>query len=258
MRQSVSLKHVRLNFRPPGNAFTGHAAHSLKLICNSTRRVIAQVFEQLDYKQLESVYCHEGGEEFWRAKREPCRRLGTKVAEVLLRKLPSGGRSLYVGAGVTELPAILAEAGELQRQVEPYNLRRSEVTVLNRACRSLSVRFRAQDAALAAGFFDHLWMVSVLNDPERFPHLSPLSYGQADPVTFDPVQFRKQRRIVQSIVNRCMPKLRLPGLVTTSTEEVIWIADWCHRHKIPYRVERKQYPTALVGDPICFIKVGTE
>ncbi|CUS33868.1 conserved hypothetical protein [Candidatus Nitrospira nitrificans] len=228
----------------------------LKPIHNSTRRVITQVFDRLDYKRLESVYCHEGGDEFWQAKREPCRRLGTKIAEVLIKKLPRGGRSLYVGAGVTELPALVAEALDLGRQVEPYNLRRSEVAILNRACRSLPVRFRAQDASSAAGRFDHLWMVSVLNDPERFPHLSPLSYGRADPVTFDPVRFRKQRRIVQSIVNRCMPKLRLPGLVTTSTEEVIWIADWCHRHKIQYRVERKQYPTALVGDPICLIKIG--
>ena len=55
-----------------------------------------------------------------------------------------------------------------------------------------------------------------------------------------------------------MPKLSLPGLVTTTTEEVVWIADWCHRHKIPYLVERKQYPTALVGDPICFIRVGVQ
>jgi hypothetical protein len=227
-----------------------------KRLSDSTRQVIADIFKQLDYKRLESVYCYEGGDEFWRRKREPCRRLGTKVAEVLLQKLPPGGRSLYVGAGVTELPPVLAEVLELQRQVEPYNLRRSEVAILNRACQSLAVRFRAQDASSAAGRFDHLWMVSVLNDPERFPHLSPLSYGRADPVTFDPVQFRKERQIAQVIVDRCMAKLSVPGLVTTSTEEVVWIADWCHRHKVPYRVERKQYPTALVGDPICFIKIG--
>ena len=227
-----------------------------KRLSSSTRRAIAQVFAQLDYKRLESVYCYEGGNEFWRSKREPCRRLGTKTAEALLRELLPGGRSLYVGAGVTELPALLAEVLELQRQVEPYNLRQSEVVVLNRACRSLAISFRAHDASSAAGLFDHLWIVSVLNDPERFPHLSPLSYGRADPVTFDPVRFRKDRQIVQSIVNRCMPKLNVPGLVTTSTEEVVWIADWCHRHKILYRVERKQYPTALVGDPICFIRVG--
>lgn len=225
-------------------------------LSGSARHAIASVFDHLDFKRLESIYCYEGGDEFWRKKLEPCRRLGIMVAEVLVRKLPHGGRSLYVGAGVMELPALIAEAIELQRQVAPYNLRRSEVAVLNHACRSLPVRFRPQDAASAAGLFDHLWMVSVLNDPERFPHLAPLSYGRADPVTFNPERFQKERRIVQSIVDRCMPKLRLPGLVTTSSEEVIWIADWCHRHKIPYRVERKQYPTALVGDPICFIRIG--
>jgi hypothetical protein len=221
-----------------------------------TLQVIRRLFDHLDYTALSPVYCYEGGEEFWRKKREPCRQLGTKVAQVLVKKLPHGGRSLYVGAGVTELPALLTEVLQLRRQVEPYNLRRSEVTVLNRACRSFPVKFRALDASSATGLFDHLWIVSVLNDPERFPHLSPLSYGRADPVTFNPLLFQKERRIVQAIVDRCMPKLNVPGLVTTSTEEVVWIADWCHRHRIPYHVERKQYPTALVGDPICFIKIG--
>jgi hypothetical protein len=225
-------------------------------LSGSTRQVITQVSDRLDYKRLESVYCFEGGDEFWQKKREPCRRLGTKVAKVLARKLPREGRSLYVGAGVTELPALLIEAMELDRLVEPYNLRRSEVKILNRACRGLPIHFRAIDASLAHGRFDHIWIVSVLNDPERFPHLSLLSYGRADPVTFDSVRFQKERRMVQSIVDRCMPKLDVPGLVTTSTEEAVWIADWCHRHKIPYHVERKQYPTALVGDPICFIRVG--
>ena len=227
-----------------------------KHLSRSTRRTIASVFDHLDYKRLESVYCYEGGDEFWQAKREPCRRLGTRIAEVLVKRLPPGGRSLYVGAGVTELPVLLAEACELQRQVQPYNLRRSEVAVLNRATQPFPVKFRARDASLATGLFDHLWIVSVLNDPERFPHLAPLSYGRADPVTFNPVGFQKERRVVQTIVNRCMVKLSVPGVVTTSTEEVVWIADWCHRHRIPYQVERKQYPTALVGDPICFVRIG--
>ncbi len=157
---------------------------------------------------------------------------------------------------MAEVPALLAEAVDLERQVEPYNLRRSEVAVLNRACRGLPVTFRNRDGGKAEGQFDHLWMVSVLNDPERFPHLASLSYGRADPLTFDPVRFQKERGIVQSIVDRCLPKLRLPGLVVTSIEEVVWIADWCHRRRIPYRVERKQYQTALVGDPICFVRVG--
>jgi hypothetical protein len=229
-----------------------------KRLSGSTRRTIASVFEHLDYKSLEPVYCYEGGDEFWSAKRKPCERLGISLAQALLNKLPRGGRSLYVGAGVAELPVLLAEAIELRRQVEPYNLRRSEVTVLNRACRGILVTLHAKSAAEAGGQFDHIWIVSVLNDPERFPDLSPLSYGNANPVTFHPIRFERQRRIVRSIVNRCMPKLSLPGLVTTSTEEVVWIADWCHRHRIPYRVDRKQYPTALVGDPICFVRIGRQ
>ena len=108
----------------------------------------------------------------------------------------------------------------------------------------------------AKGRFDHLWMVSVLNDPERFPHLSPLSYGRGNPLTLDPLKFGKERCIVRALVARCMGKLARPGLVTTTTEEVLWIAEWCHRHRVPYLVGKRYYPTALVGDPICFIQIG--
>jgi len=229
---------------------------TVKSITHSTRKIIARVFDQLDYQKLGPVYCYEGGDEFWQAKRKPCERLGLNLAKILLRTLPQGGRSLYVGAGVAELPCLLTEVVELRRQVEPYNLRRSEVAVLNRSCRETPVRFHARSAAEARGRFDHLWIVSVLNDPERFPDLSPLSYGNANPVIFNPKKFEQQRKIVRSIVDRCMLKLSLPALVTTSTEEVVWIADWCHRHKILYHVEREQYPTALVGDPVCLIRVG--
>jgi hypothetical protein len=226
-------------------------------VSRKTKTALAAMFAGLDYGTLGRVYCYEGGDEFWKAKRTPCQRLGLAVGQALLQLLPQGGRSLYIGAGVAELPPLVVELCDRQRQVEPYNLRRSEVVALNRACKPWPrLRYRARDASLATGSFDHVWMVSVLNDPERFPHLSPLSYGNADPVTFDPSKFRQERRIVQGLVNRCMPKLQLPGLVTTTTEEVVWIAEWCHRHRVPYIVEREQYATALVGDPICFIRVG--
>ena len=225
-------------------------------VSRSTVRTIAKVFATLDYATLGRIYCYEGGHAFWKAKRTPCYRLGLQLARALMVHLKPGGRSLYVGAGVAELPPLLIEALNLGRTVCPYNLRRAEVTSLNRTCRGTPVRFHARTAEQATGPFDHLWIVSVLNDPERFPHLSPLSYGRADPVTFNPRLFQQEKLIAQSIVDRCMPKLRLPGFVTTSTEEVVWIADWCHRHTIPYRVERRQYPAALVGDPVCFIRVG--
>jgi len=225
-------------------------------LASKTRRLVAGVFDRLDYGVLGPVYCHEGGDEFWRAKRGPCDRLGSRVAVVLKRKLIPGGRSLYVGSGVAELPALMMETMELDRTVEPYNLRGAEVAALNRACRSIPLTFHAVDATRARGRFDHLWMVSVLNDPERFPNLSPLSYGRGNPLTLDPSKFHRERRIVRALVARCMGKLARPGLVTTTTEEVVWIAEWCHKHRVPYKVGKQYYPTALVGDPICFIQIG--
>jgi len=222
----------------------------------ATRRLVSEVYGRLDYGALGPVYCYEGGDEFWRAKRQLCNRLGSRVAAVLRRKLRRGGRSLYVGAGVAELPPVIMETMELGRTVEPYNLRRAEVAALNRACHSIPITFHAADAASTRGRFDHLWMASVLNDPERFPHLSPLSYGRGNPLTLDLLKFDTERRIVRALVARCMGKLARPGLVTTTTEEVIWIAEWCHRHRVPYRVGTRYYSTALVGDPICFIQIG--
>jgi hypothetical protein len=222
----------------------------------ATRRLVTEVYGRLNYGALGPVYCYEGGDEFWRAKRRLCNRLGSRVAVVLRRKLRRGGRSLYVGAGVAELPPLIMETMELGRTVEPYNLRRAEVAALNRACHSIPLTFHAADAAGTRGRFDHLWIASVLNDPERFPHLSHLSYGRGNPLTLDPLKFDTERRIVRALVARCMGKLARPGIVTTTTEEVIWIAEWCHRHRVPYRVGKRYYPTALVGDPICFIQIG--
>ena len=70
-----------------------------------TTALIRKIYAQLDYKTLGNIYCYEGGDEFWRAKRKPCERLGINLSQALLNKLPRGGRSLYVGAGVAELPA---------------------------------------------------------------------------------------------------------------------------------------------------------
>jgi hypothetical protein len=218
--------------------------------------MIAETFERLDYRRLATIYCYEGGDAFWKSKRGSCRRLGMLVGEALLQRLPPGGRSLYVGAGVAELPPLLVESLDLHRNVLACNLRRSEVAILNWACRGLPLRFHKKNAGSAPGTFDHLWIVSVFNDPERFPQVAALSYGRAVPLTFNPSTFVKERNTLQLLLNRCMSKLRLPGFVTTSVEEVNWIADWCHRKKTPYRVERRQFQTAVVGDPICFVRIG--
>jgi len=227
--------------------------HRLKA---ATRQAIAGIFERQDYAALGAIYCYDGGEEFWQEKRGPCQRLGVELAEVLLGRLRPGGRSLYVGAGVAEIPLLAMETMELGRATAAYNLREAEVILLNQACKSLPFQYRHGDAGTAEGTFDHLWIVSVLNDPERFPELSALSYGKANPAAFDPTAFSRERMEVRAIANACLNKLKRPGLVTTSVEEIPWITEWCTSRNIPCVVEDKDYPTAIVEDPVCFVRIG--
>jgi hypothetical protein len=222
----------------------------------TTLASIARIFDSLDYAALGAIYCDEGGDTFWEERRGPCQELGGKLAAVLRDRLRQGGRSLYVGAGVAELPPLVMETAELHRTVAAYNLRADEAAVLNRACAALPLEFQAKDAREAEGPFDHLWIVSVLNDPECFPELGALSSGRANPVTFDPTVFTIERQAVLTLATGCLEKVARQALVTTSVEEIPWITDWCERHSVPYVVEDEDYPTAIVEDPICFIRLG--
>ena len=222
----------------------------------NTVTAITRTFRKLNYSTLGRIYCDEGGDAFWRDRRGPCQQLGIKLAAALRSRLRSRGRSLYVGAGVAEIPVLMMETMELGRSVAAYNLRAKEVSVLNAALAGLPLTFIAGHAQSATGSFDHLWITSVLNDPERFPQLSALSYGLANPVTFDPAAFARERRAVIRLVASCLNKLSRPGLVSTSVEEIPWIADWCALRGVPYTVEPQRYASAIVQDPVCLVRVG--
>lgn len=223
----------------------------------STTQEITRMYNSLDYAGLGPIYCDEGGDAFWQDRRGPCQKMGIAIAKVLLTRLPPRGRSLYVGAGVPEIPVLLMEYLELNRTVCPYNLRQGEVDILNEAGGKNGILFHLGSAESATGQFDHLWIVSVLNDPEEFPNLSVLfSYGRADPLAFDTSAFEHERETGIRLFANCMARLTRPGLLTTSVEEMPWVEDWCQSHDIPYYVDDRTYPTALVGDPICFIRIG--
>ncbi len=221
-----------------------------------TTQQIKQIYQALDYETLGPIYCDEGGDAFWEDRRGPCQRMGIAIAKALLGRLPPLGRSLYVGAGVPEIPVLLMEHLELNRTVCPYNLRQGEVDILNQAGGKSGIPFCFGSAESATGNFDHLWIVSVLNDPEEFPNLSVLfSYGRADPLAFDTSAFSHERETGIRLFANCMAKLTTPGLLTTSVEEIPWIVNWCETHKHSYHIDPKTYPTALVGDPVCFIRI---
>lgn len=222
-----------------------------------TTQQIKHVYQALDYAGLGPIYCDEGGDAFWEDRRGPCQKLGSAIAKGLRSRLPQQGRSVYVGAGVPEIPPLLMERMELHRTVCPYNLRQAEVDILNNAGGENGIHFISGSAESATGMFDHLWIVSVLNDPEEFPNLSRLfSYDRADPMTFDISAFSTERETGIRLFANCMAKLTTPGLLTTSVEELPWVEHWCQQHQQPYHIEEPTYPTALVGDPICFVRIG--
>lgn len=226
-------------------------------LSSSTTQEIARMFNSLDYAGLGPIYCDEGGDAFWNDRRGPCQKLGIAIAKALRDRLPHKGRSLYVGAGVPEIPVLLMEHLELHRTVCPYNLRKGEVDILNQAGGKNGIPFCFGSADSATGKFDHLWIVSVLNDPEEFPNLSVLfSYGVADPMAFDTSAFVHERETGIRLFANCMAKLNKPGWLTTSVEEMPWVDHWCREHGISYHVDDRTYPTALVGDPVCFIRIG--
>jgi len=235
---------------------TGRSERKPRTLDAVTKKLITHLFTQLDYHALGPIYCDGGGDAFWNNRRTPSQRLGMRIASHLSQRLVPKGRSLYVGAGVAELPMLTMETRALHRSVNAHNLRKDEVDTLNNSCADLPFTFRATPAQRAKGSFDHIWMVSVLNDPEVYPETSALSYGRVNPVHFDPERFTQERRTLLNLVNICLRKLTIPGLVTTSVEEIPWVTAWCLERNLPFRIENRTYPTAIVGDPVCFIHIG--
>jgi len=217
--------------------------------------------DSLDYDALGEVYCDEGGVAFWEDRRPAVVELGLAWAAELAPRLAAGGRSLYVGAGVAELPALLMEACDLQRACDAVNLRARECEALDAAMRAhgldARVRFAAQDAGEARGSgYDHLSAVSVLSDPETFPWLSGFGYGRVAPVDLDVDAFARERSRAQELVAHLFAALAPRALITTTDEEESW---WLHRAAqlgVPVQNDATDLETALVGDHLCFLRIG--
>ncbi|MCA8957987.1 MAG: hypothetical protein KDC87_18070 [Planctomycetes bacterium] len=229
----------------------------------AARDAVARVFAALDYPALGAIYCDEGGEEFWEAHRGPAEQLGLQWAGALSSRLPPGGRSLYVGAGVAELPAMVVEACDLGREVVATNLDASECAVLDAALAAsglpTALRVHPVDAGeTAAGApcaFDHLSLVSVLTDPVHYPVVSAVAYGRMPPVQLDLDAFRDERAILVLLVERLLGALRAPAVVTTTFEEVSWLLSGADSVGLAIEADDELVPTALVGDELGFLRV---
>lgn len=236
----------------------------MKVPASATVDTITSLFAQLEYGALGDIYCNEGGTAFWDDRRGPALELGLIWAAALGRRLPREGSSLYVGGGVAELPALVMEALDLHRSLRIANLRSAECEILNRSLAGAGladrIRFTAGEVSDLLdedpGKFDHLSLVSVLDDPETYPLVSGVTYGRIPPVLLDMESFCQERDEVRQLVTTLFDAAKAPFLVTTTAEEVPWFLHEAEARNLLVEADDETVETALVGDPIGFLRVG--
>lgn len=224
-------------------------------------KLCRRVLDRCDWPALAEIYFHWGGEDMWKEKRPAITDFGEQIARRLLKDLPRGGASLWVGAGVAELPVLLAEVMLHDREVTAANLRVRECEVLNAAlqaeCPEVALRFLAEDASTAGKprAFDHIGCISVFTDPETWPLLSDVAYGRVAPVQIDVEQFVAEREQARLLANGLFVRLTRPGLITTSAEEVAWFLEQAHVAEATIEASEDLVETAVVGDPVGFLTI---
>lgn len=221
-------------------------------------QLTARVLDALDWEELGEIYFHWGGAEFWRDRLPRVRTFGVHLGKALLARVRHGGASLWVGAGVAELPVLLAETMLHDRTAVAANLREREVEVLNAglAKAGAELRYVTADArTVDGGPFDHLGCISVFTDPETWPVLSDVAYGRVAPVQLDVERFVAERARARELARELFARLQRPGLITTSAEEVAWFLELAEATGATIEAGDELVETAVVGDPVGFLAV---
>jgi hypothetical protein len=228
---------------------------------------LVELFGELDWRALGEHYCHEGGDGFFDAQaRENLldAELGfaSDVAEALAPPTKSAsagtGRSLYVGAAVSELGPILCETLVLGRRVAAFSLDNAETRELNRALDAVAGRlghelFRIDttEVTSVAPPCDHLWIVSVLNDPESFPALhdelyerggTELAVGGGNRAA----ELAGARRLLDHVLGA----LVTPARVTCSDEELPLVREAAAATGLVLDQGSRARLSPVVGDPV--------
>ena len=210
---------------------------------------------ELDWELLEGLYCWDDGAGFFAPEqREAAMEAGLQVAAALaerLADLPSAGpgRSLYVGAAVAELAPMLCEGLVMGREVLALNLPGAEADELNRALGVVGVDLRVVHE-LPGVAFDHLWVVSVLTDPEAFPALHDELYRRSGEGATGRGDARVERARAEGLVRAWCTNLAAPGLVSTTDEELAFFEAECARRGSPLAVPDVARLSPIVGDAI--------
>ncbi|MFK7739027.1 MAG: hypothetical protein AB8H80_01795 [Planctomycetota bacterium] len=218
-----------------------------------------RVLEQVDWAALGAIYFHEDGEAHWDARLADLRRLGAKLAEELGHRLTLAGASFWCGAGVAEVPVLVAEALRLGRRLVVVNPNEEECRILNDAFAAaepeLGICYQPVDARdVPPEEFDHVGCISVFTDPETWPTLSGVAYGRLPPVQVDLEQFGAEREDARLLAEALAERLAPSAWLTTTPEEVSWFLEQAEHGGFELQADEELVETAVVGDPVGFLR----
>jgi hypothetical protein len=236
--------------RPPEEAVARFAA------------VLTELEQELDWELLATGYCAGSAEGFFAPeRREQIFDVGLALASEVEACLPEPGlgRSLYVGAAVAELAPMLMERLVLGREVLWINRPGPELDELARGVAAIAARMglelpapsSAELAALPLEPCDHLWLVSVLTDPDAFPALhdelyeragTPLATGRGD-LALDSTR-------AAELVDRLLDRAALPCAFTTTDEELEIVVPRAAARGLELMVPERYQLSALAQDPV--------
>ncbi len=223
--------------------------------------VLGTIQDELDWERLGRAYCEGDGTDFFDAElRERWLDVGLQIADALARELRgAGGRSLYVGAALAEVPTMLVESIMLGRDLVWINLPGDEIDELTRVMRLASEQF---DVALPMpsfepleslprASFDHVWMVSVLTDPDHFPALHDELYERrGTDLATGRGSVEDDRARAEQVAGRVLDAASPNAIVTTSDEELEVLRTAARERDLDLRPVEAGRISALVGDNV--------
>ncbi len=191
--------------------------------------VLAELDATIDWELLAPVYCEGDASGFFdEERRAAITDAGLKLASEIGEQLKPGGKSLYVGAAVAELVPMMFEAIVLGRKVAWITIEGPEATELARAIKSIDSHLPTPRTGDWRGSDlrprDHVWMTSVLTDPEAFPALHDKLYDRQG--TKEAVRGgrpKREREVAGELVRNTLSAAAKDTLLTTTNEELlIW------------------------------------
>ncbi len=234
--------------------------------------VLGTIQAELDWERLGRAYCEGDGTDFFDAElRERWLDVGLQIADGIARELRGAlGRSLYVGAALAEVPTMLVESIVLGRDIVWINLANDEIDELARVMQLVSEQFDVAlplprfDAleTLPRASFDHVWMVSVLTDPDHFPALHDELYERhGTDLATGRGSLGDNRARAEELAGRVLDAASPNALVTTSDEELEVLRPLARSRQLELRPIDSGRLSALVGDNVrsCrFVGLGAE